>query len=133
MCNDWHVCEHGTAAAIDSVGPTTGTYSVRYGSSFGNSALNLLRCAYGNLLRPDCSSHCTGFRVARTIDPWVPWSVRSESREADEDEDARRKDDRSLLDRCPVATCVPSRSLKEAPRSADTDHLRGGGASQIRD
>jgi formylglycine-generating enzyme required for sulfatase activity len=68
-CNDWWVCDLGTAPVTDPTGPGSGSYRVFHGGSWDLSG-HSLRCASrlggGG---PGISGHNVGFRAARTITP----------------------------------------------------------------
>lgn len=67
-CNDWFVCDLGTAPVTDPAGPTSGTYRLFRGGSWDSSYPDL-RCAYRLYYNPIYSHNFLGFRAARTITP----------------------------------------------------------------
>jgi formylglycine-generating enzyme required for sulfatase activity len=65
-CNEWWLCDLGTAPVTDPVGPLTGSGRVIRGGSFGDHGPN---CASRFLYDPGmCGSWC-GLRAARTAHP----------------------------------------------------------------
>lgn len=66
-CNDWHVCDLGTTAAIDPPGPTSGAYRVVHGSSWNYYSFLMRNSARDPY--PGISNDRTGLRVAKTGDP----------------------------------------------------------------
>ena len=67
-CNDWWVCDLGTAAVTDPVGATTGDSRVLRGGSHGDLDHHL-RCAARMNMIPGIGLSRYGFRVARTVTP----------------------------------------------------------------
>jgi formylglycine-generating enzyme required for sulfatase activity len=65
-CNDWHVCDLGTAPATDPTGPSSGTYRVLRGGSW-HAYDGYVRCASRTYDETSESGDSTiGLRVART-------------------------------------------------------------------
>ena len=64
-CDDWWVCDLGTAPVTDPTGPSSGSYRVLRGGSWSPHDY-YLRCAYRFLNHPEVNSGYFGFRVART-------------------------------------------------------------------
>ncbi|MBU1701911.1 MAG: SUMF1/EgtB/PvdO family nonheme iron enzyme [Candidatus Eisenbacteria bacterium] len=67
-CNDWHVCELGTAPAIDPAGPGSGTYRVIHGGCWDHSSSYMPNALRPTNQNPNTSSFLLGFRAARTYD-----------------------------------------------------------------
>jgi formylglycine-generating enzyme required for sulfatase activity len=68
-CNDWHVCDLGTDAAIDPIGPSSGVRRVLRGDGYAHDD-GWMRCAVRNgYYEPSASGGSMGFRVARTLMP----------------------------------------------------------------
>jgi formylglycine-generating enzyme required for sulfatase activity len=64
-CNDWHVCETGTAPATDPVGPADGVMRMLRGGAWNGSG-NYLTCAIRRPQDPAVCNRDIGFRGART-------------------------------------------------------------------
>ena len=64
-CNDWEICNLGTEAATDPVGPATGDSRVVHGGSWTHVD-HYSRCAGRIACSPGMSYGYGGFRVART-------------------------------------------------------------------
>jgi formylglycine-generating enzyme required for sulfatase activity len=69
-CNDWQVCDLGTAPVTDPVGPSSGSTRGVRGSSWEQASTSYQRCAnrYMNYT-PGTERNYLGFRVARTANP----------------------------------------------------------------
>jgi sulfatase modifying factor 1 len=63
-CQDWYGA-YATSAQTDPQGPSTGSYPVRRGGSFYNSA-QIVRSADRNLSAPGYGHYGFGFRLLRT-------------------------------------------------------------------
>ena len=61
-CSDWYG-SYSSSAQTDPTGPTTGTYRVYRGGSWGNYATGC-RCANRNYFTPSNQSYNVGFRLA---------------------------------------------------------------------
>ncbi|MCK4413427.1 MAG: SUMF1/EgtB/PvdO family nonheme iron enzyme [Candidatus Eisenbacteria sp.] len=68
-CNDWWLCDLGTASVTDPTGLTSGTSRVVRGGAWTTGASEL-RCAYRiHYISPQYSDFDFGFRAARTASP----------------------------------------------------------------
>ncbi len=68
-CNDWHLCNLGTAPTTDPPGPGSGTARVLRGGAWIGDAYFLPVALRGISDPPSASSDRVGFRAARTIAP----------------------------------------------------------------
>ncbi|MFC1572956.1 formylglycine-generating enzyme family protein, partial [Candidatus Eisenbacteria bacterium] len=66
-CNDWWVCDLGTAPVTDQTGPGSGTYRVHHGGSWNDGAADLRSACRRSIYAPNNSNHDLGFRAARTV------------------------------------------------------------------
>ncbi|MBD3236234.1 MAG: SUMF1/EgtB/PvdO family nonheme iron enzyme [Candidatus Eisenbacteria bacterium] len=64
-CNDWFVCELGTAPLVDPPGPNAGTHRVCRAGGWGSVDYDL-RCGFRAYNAPDGATYAHGFRIART-------------------------------------------------------------------
>ena len=66
-CNDWWICDLGSALVVDPTGPPASSNRVLRGGSWYDGGA-LLRCAIRGGHDPR-GSGSVGFRVARTVNP----------------------------------------------------------------
>ena len=67
-CNDWHLCDLGTASVTDPAGPESGSDRELRGGAW-NGPGGFLRCATRRPQDPGVSNRDIGFRAARTVAP----------------------------------------------------------------
>ncbi len=68
-CNDWFVCDLGTDAVTDPVGPVSGSERLLRGGAWSRSRYDL-RCAERDHdSGPESHGEGAGFRIARTVQP----------------------------------------------------------------
>jgi len=66
-CNDWWVCDLGTAAQEDPAGPDNGTHRVMHGGSWNSTpSPETLLCSYRHGYLPANAGWAAGFRIAKT-------------------------------------------------------------------